>query len=105
MTGSSTITLEEVIDVMESGRPFDLVYVTADETRGTGGDIIERKGWVICNKAALPTPILRRNKIKPVDKADRLQANTNRLIYHPASQKIRAVHLRLICQFNSKRVV
>jgi len=35
-----TITIKEMLEYMDSGRPFDLSYVTADRRRGTGGQLL-----------------------------------------------------------------
>lgn len=100
------ITLEKVLDYMDTGQPFNLVYVIADENRGTGGQIRTRDQWIKCNLDVLPEAILFRNKIFQKDrKAFKKKENKNRLIYNPATQDIRAVHIRLICQFNGKRVI
>lgn len=106
MGRQETITLDKVLDFFDTGLPFNMVYVTADEKRGTGGDIVTLSQWIKCTKEALPSGILRRNKISHSSTTQVSDAeNANRLIYNPQTQDIRAVHIRLICEFNGKRVI
>lgn len=100
------ISLDQVLAYMDSGQPFNLTHVTADENRGTGGEIKVRNGWVKCRHDAVPEVILRRNKVYQKLKRDpKYGQNKNRLIMHPVTHEIREVHIRLICTFNGKRVV
>lgn len=100
------IQLREVLDTIESGKPFDITFITADRKKGTGGEIKRYTGWVKCDLAAMPEPVLRRNRI-PVNSlkeaAHRLHKTKN--IMNPVTRDIRKVHIRLITEFNGKRVV
>ena len=103
---SDIITLSEVLDYMDSGRAFDLVHVTADTNRGTGGEIKERNGWKKCDLKDIPEVILLKNKVfKAARDSEDSRTSKKRMIYNSATQEIRPVHIRLICNFNGKRVV
>lgn len=100
------IQLKEVIDGIESGKPFDIVFVTADRKKGTGGEIKRYKNWVKCNLEAMPEPILRRNKMEIGSyKMPQHQEHKTKNIMNPVTRDIRKVHIRLITEFNGKRVV
>lgn len=102
---SDIITIEEVLDYMDSGRLFELVHVTADATRGTGGEIKARYDWKKCEMKDIPEVILRKNKIlRAAMDPQEFRGSKKRLIYNSATQEIRPVHIRLICIFNGKRV-
>ncbi len=105
MDGAGIITISQVIDHIDSGMPFDMVHVTADSTRGTGGQIKKRKSWIKCQWDIIPEVILRRNKVfDKLNKDPDYGRKKSRLILNPATQEIRLVHLRLICIFNGKYV-
>jgi hypothetical protein len=40
-----TILRSEAMREIDSGVSFDLVFITADRRRGTGGELIEVKDW------------------------------------------------------------
>jgi hypothetical protein len=100
------IPIENVLEYMDTGQSFNITYVTADEKRGTGGKIIRYEGWQKCNLETIPEVILRRNKVFELGKKIRKEGSAkNRLIINPATHDIRTVHIRLICEFNGKRVI
>lgn len=106
LSTTEVITLEKVLQFMDTGQSFNITYVTADERRGTGGKIIRYDGWQKCNLETVPEVILRRNKVfELAKKIKREGLAKNRLIINPATHDIRTVHIRLICEFNGKRVV
>lgn len=94
-----------------SGRPlpFSITFVTADRTRRRGGEIIfidkaqkcvgKRNGGVL-----YPTPV---NPVSPgsIARDPNHRQNDTRNIFIPSSGQVRKVHLRLITQFNGKRVI
>jgi hypothetical protein len=100
------IELREVLDLIESGKPFDITFVTADRKKGTGGEIKRYTGWVKCDLSAMPEPVLRRNKI-PINivKDHQHRQHKTKNIMNPVTRDIRKVHIRLITEFNGKRVV
>jgi hypothetical protein len=102
---SKIIELYEVINQIDSGEPFSMTYITADRKKGTGGQIKACKNWVKCDLATMPEPILRRNKMYEVARDPKHIEHRTKNIMNPATRDIRKVHIRLITEFNGKRVV
>jgi hypothetical protein len=111
---SDFIRLWDVLDVMDSfdwrQKPvkFQMKFVTANRQNGTGGEIIEVKGARKCSgKTKEGRPIFS----FPKNSADRDKAardprhwtHSTRNILLPNGQ-IRKVHIRLITEFNNKKV-
>jgi hypothetical protein len=104
-----TILRSEVVKLVDNGEAFDMEFVTADRRRGTGGKLIDVKGWV-------------KKKGKPVDdtvpgkhirqKTD-VKKDPNHWrhgtfnIENPGNKALHLykVHIPLILTFNSKRVI
>jgi hypothetical protein len=101
----NVIELYEVIQQIDTGEPFNMTYVTADRKKGTGGQIRHCKNWVRCDLATMPEPVLRRNKVYEVARDPRHQEHKTKNIMNPATRDIRKVHIRLITEFNGRRVV
>jgi len=77
------ITLQDALQQMGSGEPFDITFVKADRKRGTGGQIRNERGAVQ----------------EGID-----HANHQRRI-KLSSGRIRRVHIRLMTQFNGHNIV
>lgn len=95
-----TIFLSAVLAKMTEGKPFDVIFVTADREKNTGGEIVEIRGA----RLATPKregPIARATKKKT---AQNHHANSTRNIVL-ANGLIRKIHIRLIIQFNGKKVI
>ena len=106
MAVQETIDLTAVIKHMDSHMPFDITYVTADKKRGTGGEIKQQKNWVKCDLSVMPEMVLRKNKMFYADvRNPRHPEHKTRNIMNPVTRDIRKLHLRLIVEFNGKRVV
>jgi hypothetical protein len=99
------IPLAQVLKEIDSGRPFDISVVTADVTRGTGGQIKSYAKHV--------KHIAQRLSKKEAAKAESLSAvsrnpkhfqNSTRNIYDPQKQVVRKIHIRLIVTFNGIKV-
>ncbi|MDH7463970.1 hypothetical protein QEG73_21895 [Chitinophagaceae bacterium 26-R-25] len=105
MVGDEYITLSEVLEYIDSGRVFNMVHVTADINRGTGGQVKERNGWKKCLLESTPDVILKKNSINKNKEDRELRTSKKKMIINPATMEIRPVHIRLICKFNGKRVV
>lgn len=101
----AVIELYEVIQHIDSGMPFSMTFVTADRKKGTGGQIRTVHNWVNCNIADMPEPVLRRNKMFQASKVPNHQQHKTKNIMNPATRDIRKVHIRLITEFQGKRVV
>jgi hypothetical protein len=106
MPMQETMDLTQVIDHLDAHAPFSMTYVTADKKRGTGGEIKKVDGWVKCNLGDMPEQILRKNRIHFSEVRDpKHGVHKTRNIMNPVTRDIRKVHLRLIVEFNGKRVV
>jgi hypothetical protein len=111
---SEYIRLWDVIQIMdtpdEKGIPvkFQLKYVTANRLEGTGGDIIELKDSCKCSgRSNQCNPIFSKKKVVAVtesaSKDPRHWTHSTRNVLLPNGQ-IRKVHIRLIIEFNNKKV-
>ena len=104
----NTITLVTVLDQMEmmdpdnKPRKFDIKFVTADMNRKTGGEIIEIKNARKCigerNKE-----IIYGSGSRPSRKPDHYKNSTRNILCE--NGQIRKVHIRLIIEFNGKKVI
>jgi hypothetical protein len=99
-----TINLREVLDIIDSGLPFNLKYCTYSRTRGTGGEMIERRGWTKAIAEKLPPVVLIKNGIKN-SRDPRHSHWKTRLIYNAREQQLRKLYIKLITEFNGKKVV
>jgi hypothetical protein len=111
---SEFIRLWDVLEIMDSmdahGKPvrFQLKIVTADRRKKTGGQIIEMKDACKCSvrtkqgKEIFP---VKRNfpTTDRVSKDPHHWINSTRNILLPNGEK-RTIHIRLIIEFNHKRV-
>jgi hypothetical protein len=92
----------------EAGKPttFQIVFVTADRKRGTGGEFINipqasvcvgfRAGKVVTDKRYPTTPVASH-------KNPNHWANSTRNLLLP-NGGIRTIHIRLITEFNNQKV-
>jgi len=111
---STFIRLWDVLEIMDSmdayGNPvrFQVRYVTANRITKEGGEIIELKDACKCSvktrKGEEVFPEKRHfQAIEKVSKDPRHWSNSTRNILLPNGQK-RKLHIRLIIEFNHKRV-
>jgi hypothetical protein len=109
---SGYIRLSEVLDHMDmldgDGNPvaFDIKFVTADEKRNTGGQIISLQGVKKCvgkrdGKVIYDTRP--KNELNVVTKNPHHWEHATRNLILPNGQ-IRKCHIRLIIEFNGKKV-
>lgn len=102
-----TILRHEVLNDLDTGDPFDMVFITADRRRGTGGKIKRVSNWVKIKGgepvSRLPGEFSRQTLKKDPRHAEHKTIN----IYNPANPGDHAtkVHWRLIVFFNGKRVL
>lgn len=93
-----------MLDVIDSGCSFDLVRCKADRTRKTAGELRVHKNWTKAKFETLPDIILHKNGFrKPTD--PKHSEHKTRNIYNPATQEIKKIYIKLVTQFNGKRVV
>lgn len=110
----ATISRYEVLKEIDTGRPFkQLVFITADRKRGTGGKRIEVTNWVkIVNPDStmqIPGRTLSVTEKTILKNAESGKNKTGIVIniYNPNNprQHITAVHYALMTFFNGKRII
>lgn len=104
----AVVTLKEALELMRTGDPFDLVWITADRQRQRGGEILTAKG------AKIPTNRRRttKNGLRKTEK-NALPTNSRSPNHYAhgtrnirlATGKIRKVHIQLIDSINGMKVV
>jgi len=95
--------------LIDEGDPFDLVFVTADRRRGTGGELISVTQWTKMDSDA-PIEILPgryRKKARAMIKNPNHWANKTFNIWSPINKlnHPHKVHFRLMQFFNGKRII
>lgn len=103
-----TITRYEALKLIETGEPFDLVFITADRRRGTGGQIKRVKGWLKVMRNSDDAPSGVGNLSKAMQSRDpRHFEHRTFNIFNPSNPADHAhkVHWRLMAFFNGKRIV
>lgn len=102
-----TITLKEALQIIDSGRAFDISFVTANRQRDTGGEWITMKGCVknsvLSNHQA--DKAISTQTFGKIKRDPRHYENSTRNIRVLATGEIRKVHIRLITIFNDKVVL
>lgn len=102
------ISRYEVLNSIDSGAPFKLVFVTADRHRGTGGELREVTNWVKVKnepkEEQFPGRRLVGQEKENLRKAKGIKVFN---IYNPLNeqQHITAVHYALMLFFNGKRII
>lgn len=105
---SYTILRHLVLEQIDNGQPFDLVFLTADRRRGTGGEIREVKGWAKVKfdpaETRLPGQFSKKRELLK-DPAHSTHKTIN--IFNPANDRdhIIKLHWRLMVFFNGKRII
>jgi hypothetical protein len=108
------IRLWDILQIMDSldgqGKPvrFQVKYVTANRSEGTGGEIIELKHACKCSvRTSQGKEIFPAKKAFTADervtKNPNHWVNSTRNILLPNGQK-RKLHIRLVIEFNNKKV-
>lgn len=108
-----TITLTEVIKHLNTGNPCNIIYVTADRRRGTGGSLEALKGWVKHNvemkssNAAADCPKLKSRIAAKLheDRNPNHGEHKSMNLINLKSRKIQKLHLKLIVEYNGKTVL
>ena len=104
------ILRSEAMKQAGNGEPFDMVIVACDRRRGTGGELIQVKGWVKMDTKPVDEKLPRSSKSKLSRSRTKNPnhwenktiniMNPNNTALHPIK-----VHFRLIQFFNGKRVI
>jgi hypothetical protein len=102
------ISLKDVLAQMDSGEPFSIVFITCDQRKGTGGEIITvEKAYK--QKWLSPEERKQQQLLQPasniIKKHPRHYENSTRNIRLASNGDIRKVHIRLIRKFNGKTVL
>jgi hypothetical protein len=108
----STILRSAVIKQMDTGEPFDLVFVTLDENRDTGGDLITVQGYRKKKgepaATAAPGQVRKTGDLTPSKDPERKKKKTI-TIFNPdpdaRGQHPIGVHPPLFQYFNNKRIL
>jgi hypothetical protein len=115
----ATILRRQVYKELQSGEPFDMVFITADRRRKTGGEIVNATGWIVCGSSEESSKPGVKNNSKPKVLSSEELPDTKEPkdphhkdhgtinIYNPANSGIHpiSVHFDLIQFFNGKRVI
>jgi hypothetical protein len=110
-----TILRSQVFQELQKNEPFDMVWITADRRRGTGGEIISAEGWMIVSKETMEGEKNRKrmnkrnalNTEKKDSKDPDHVTNGTVNVFNPANSGIHPhkVHYDLIQFFNGRRVI
>lgn len=104
-----TILRSEALRLADSGEPFDMVIVTADRRRGTGGDLITLKQWKKMDNedVAKSMPSGVRKTSLAMTRSPNHWTNKTINAFNPNNRSVHPikVHFRLIQFFNGKRVL
>ena len=104
-----TILRSAALKEADNGEPFDMVFITCDRRRGTGGELIQVKQWqkldTVEQAEKLPGPI--RKTAVAMAKSANHWVNKTINIFNPNNRSLHPikVHFRLIQFFNGKRVI
>lgn len=103
------ILRSEVLKQADSGEPFDMVIVSCDRKRGTGGELITVKGWqkLGTEEVAAKLPGQLRKTGRAIVRSPHHWVNKTINIFNPNNRALHPikVHFRLIQFFNGKRVI
>ena len=93
------VRLQDALDIMKNGNPFSIVFVTANKSKKTGGELLKLDNCTLDKyqkKEKNPSSIAS----KPANET----ANEIRNLRLP-NQQMRKCHIRLIVEFNGQPVV
>lgn len=98
-----TVSIQEILEHMDAGLPFSMIYVKADRKRGTGGQMVSveraHKSGHNLKDGQRVTP----SAIKKAAKNPNHSQHFTRNIVLP-DREVRTVHPDLIITFNGKEV-
>ena len=108
---AGVISLSDAIDIVNSGKSFDIEFVTADRNRAVGGDLKFYKSVVRTSiyqpkKAGARAKVHYTGNNKHVNPVHSEHGTFNIYVaQNTAKQRIVKVHTRLITQINGKDVL
>jgi hypothetical protein len=102
-----TILRSEVLRILDGGEPFQsLDFVKADRKRGTGGELVQLRGWAkMCNGVHEARP--RHPRYNPGSRLGQRGAIKVVNVHNPqnAQHHPMGVHVLLMLSFNGKRII
>ncbi|MDJ1500461.1 hypothetical protein [Xanthocytophaga agilis] len=97
------IKLSEALMQMEQGETFSCKFVTFNQRRKTGGEIIEiQEARLFRQSASTPEE---KKESSGKSKSPNHWANSTRNILILPSEQIRKLHIRLLIEFNGFKVI
>ncbi len=105
---TETITLKEALDYLDGGKPFNIMFITANKDTGEGGEECFLNN---CRKLMHKTTAMKvAEKQQEISLAKKIIKNPR---HYPNSTRnlvlengeIRKCHIRLIRQFNGKTIL
>lgn len=107
-----TILRSQVYKEVLNGDPFDMIWITADRRRGTGGSIISAEGWMVISERNFSADASGSNmgggaNRSEITKDPNHPENGTVNVFNPANSGYHpiSVHWDLIQFFNGKRVI
>jgi hypothetical protein len=103
-----TIMRSQVMREINTGRPFDLSFVLADRRRGTGGKLVNVRGWKRIAENLPEEQLPPQIKGKFIRRKNTRTGNTKLfVIFNPANRAVHphTVHYWLMTSFNNKRII
>lgn len=105
-----TINRWDVLQAMDAGQPFDLIFITADRRRGTGGEVRTVTNYVKYKGQTISPRTMKRGSFTDKNTAVKNPSHSIHKtvnIYNPHDSRLHpyTVHWRLMCFFNGKRIV
>jgi hypothetical protein len=111
----AVILLSEALRIFHSGATCSITYVTADYKRGTGGQLVHIPACVIWSQKNITEPgtpgamvdekPIINHQSSIINKKPSHWIHKTRNIYIPKTQKIQKFHIKLMTQFNGKKVL
>lgn len=100
MKEDTYISMKEMIAYMKTGKPFSLVYVSYDKTKGSGGDVKEVQLAFNHHSNAAQAKDAKEISTNPRNPNHFANSTTNIKIPGAGKTDIRKVHYQLIRRFN-----
>lgn len=108
-----TILRSEVWRQIHSGEPFDMIFITCDRRRRTGGELVTCEGWMVLSRdresqaPAGATPPDPASAGAGITRDPNHEENGTVNVFNPGNSGVHPirVHYDLIQFFNGKRVI
>lgn len=100
----ATITIKEMLEFMDSARPFDITYVTADRRKGTGGQLVSVTRARKTGTMAKDGQKLTASVIKAASRLPNHSEHFTRNIVLK-DRTVKKIHPDLVTRFNGRKVI